>query len=268
MNDLFANNAIQSIRNGDLENLKYLTTKNYNLIDHKLELLHLAVKENHSHIIAYLLMLGADVNQLDKHGNTPLSYVFTNESTIKRNLEIIKLLLVYGANPNLYKENLSPLHLAAQINSPDLIVRLLLNQAKLEAKDKEGNTPLHIAAMHGSISALKTLIESGATIPATNYHHKTAEKLYRERCLKSSGIDNIHYSYKNSGQLFCKTEKKTLLSPDSWLFKRTISNETRTPTIQPHQPVPYLSVSKMGLFKQPLTSSVVNVVTNLPRILR
>ncbi|KAJ8391559.1 hypothetical protein AAFF_G00088810 [Aldrovandia affinis] len=47
---------------------------------------------------------------------------------------------------NLYQ---TPLHLATYLDLPELVGRLLQNQASLDLQDQEGNTPLHLACNQG-----------------------------------------------------------------------------------------------------------------------
>jgi hypothetical protein len=82
------------------------------------------IEEQDSQVIGYL-RAGANVNQLDEYGFTPLI-----EAAIADNLKIAKYLLDYGANPNL----------------PDMT----------------GGTALHWAAENNNISLCQLLLDKGA----------------------------------------------------------------------------------------------------------
>jgi ankyrin repeat protein len=88
-------------------------------------------------------------------------------------VEIVRLLLAAGANPNssLNHRQSRPLHYAADgcVNSPDwdakrqvLTIQCLLDAgANINAQDKNGATPLHRAVRTRCAAAVKCLLEAG-----------------------------------------------------------------------------------------------------------
>jgi ankyrin repeat protein len=83
------------------------------------------------HLAEELLKQGADPNEQDISGRTPLHYAFwASEGDWRCNVKVAELLLKHGADPNL--------------------------------RDKEGKTPLHYAARHCGYDAVALLLRHGA----------------------------------------------------------------------------------------------------------
>lgn len=91
---------------------------------------------------------------------TPLLWAIVS----KKNLEVAKELIRQQANVNLFVDNGSPLHGAAQVGNIELIELLLDQGAKVDAKNNLGATPLYFACQFGNLEAVKILIEEGAEI--------------------------------------------------------------------------------------------------------
>ncbi|MCQ2592375.1 MAG: ankyrin repeat domain-containing protein [Treponema sp.] len=66
------------------------------------------------------------------------------------------------------------LHLAAQINDPDLITFFLIKGADSELKNFQGDTPLHIAIKNNSYEAAKVLAATGGNLFARDAKGNTA----------------------------------------------------------------------------------------------
>jgi ankyrin repeat protein len=85
-------------------------------------------------------------------------------------LEILQILLGFGADPNAVSHNLlgnTPLHAAIAGNQREAVSLLLQNGANPNGVDSGGWTPLHLAAHSGADSIARDLLEAGAdpTIP-------------------------------------------------------------------------------------------------------
>ena len=108
--------------------------------------------------IETLCTLGADVNIKDQNGFTPLMNVVSRHGRHESRLQIIKILLKYGANPN--------------------------------AVNPHNNTPIILASQHGHVDCVKKLIKKGANLEIMNDHCKTA------LCcsLSSKGANNLQCS--------------------------------------------------------------------------
>jgi len=78
-------------------------------------------------------------------------------------LEVVKLLLEHGADPNVKnRDGKTPLHNAASEGHLEVVKLLLERGADPNVKDDDGNTPLHNAAWRGHLEVVKLLLEHGA----------------------------------------------------------------------------------------------------------
>jgi serine/threonine-protein phosphatase 6 regulatory ankyrin repeat subunit A/serine/threonine-protein phosphatase 6 regulatory ankyrin repeat subunit B len=116
------------------------TLPNHDLID--------AARANEIRTCKTLINQGADVNQQGEFGDTPLSWAVDNQ-----NLELVKLLLERGANPNMYVQGQAyhfrdavgetPLIGAIRLNNLPIFYALLASkQIDVNGKGEEGRTPL------------------------------------------------------------------------------------------------------------------------------
>ena len=113
-----------------------------------------------------------DIDIFEENGRTPLHSAAGNG-----NAELVRRLLVNGANPNAKnKDGGTPLHDAARLGAnADTISALLEAGADIDARDNFGNTPLHAAAIIGRAIAARTLLGAGATPNLPNAHGQTAQ---------------------------------------------------------------------------------------------
>ncbi|XP_062551432.1 ankyrin repeat domain-containing protein 49 [Armigeres subalbatus] len=95
------------------------------------------------------------VSAVDSDGYTPL-----HKACYNNNIEMAKLLLQYGANPNARTEmGWTPLHSACKWNNAECVSLLLQHGANINAASDGDQTPLHIAAtVSDSRSTLITLL--------------------------------------------------------------------------------------------------------------
>lgn len=78
-------------------------------------------------------------------------------------LQLLRLLIEAGANPNLSNEySPSPLHLAVRGGELGLARYLATHGAGVNALDREGNTPLHLAAQRHDLAMMRLLLGQGA----------------------------------------------------------------------------------------------------------
>ena len=84
-----------AIRNGDLDQLKALKFDANELLMAGRYPLHVAADYGHVDVGDYLIQQGANVNQLDKHGISPLLCAIFEHHT-----QFVKLLLKHGADKN------------------------------------------------------------------------------------------------------------------------------------------------------------------------
>ncbi|KAM0244372.1 hypothetical protein ACHAP5_006279 [Fusarium lateritium] len=160
--------------------------------------LHNACELGRTTIVKSLLDSGADVNARSVHKLTPL--IFAAEA---ENVEIVRLLISKGAEVNAQSDEKtntrSALHVAAQIESPNIILALLLNGAEPKLVTMAGNTPLHLAIQSGCTSAAALLLFHGASPTITN------EKGVTPRNLVESLLQGDHKRFNHIFE--CASEK-------------------------------------------------------------
>ena len=85
-----------------------------------------------------LIKEGANPNTQDHNGWTPL-----HEVAQRKRLDLVRLLLDAGANPNIPggDENYTPLHDAVEVGSIDIVEILVERGANKEARTISGKTP-------------------------------------------------------------------------------------------------------------------------------
>lgn len=95
------------------------------------------------------------VNASDRDGYTPL-----HKACYNNNVEMAKLLLQYGADPNAETElGWIPLHSACKWNNAECVALMLQHGSDINATSHGHQTPLHIAAsVSNSRSTLVTLL--------------------------------------------------------------------------------------------------------------
>ena len=127
------------------------------------EAFHKAVSDNNVELMKFLIEKGADVNNADKDGESPL-----HKAAVEGHTEVVKLLIDAGADVNKANEvGWTPLHKAAGYGHTE-VVKLLIDAG---AVDKDVNkadaydaTLLYHAAADGRTEAVKLLIEAGADV--------------------------------------------------------------------------------------------------------
>lgn len=136
-----------------------------------------AAAHRQTNVIAMLIALGRDVNELGAEGNRALDI-----SCLSGDAPTTKVLLEHGANPNLRnKAGSTPLHDAALKGTGEVIELLLEHGADINARDGESSsTPLHFAASFGRLGAVKALVKHGADTELRNEKGSTALQLAME----------------------------------------------------------------------------------------
>jgi ankyrin repeat protein len=120
----------------------------------------------HVEIMKILLDSGADINQKNKKGESPIF-----RATRNNNIDIIKFLLDSGADINAKtNRGLTPLSTAAFNNYIDMIKVLVKRGADINTSDtSRGWSPLDNAIYKGNITIVKYLCENGATITENSF---------------------------------------------------------------------------------------------------
>ncbi|KAF6801170.1 ankyrin repeat protein [Colletotrichum sojae] len=101
--------------------------------------LHLAARNGHTDMVAFLLEQGAEMNTKDSSGYTPL-------------------------------------HVAANRGHTEMVAYLIEQKAEMEARDFHSQTPLHLAAAEGNTETVVYLIEQGADKEAEHFAGRTPLK--------------------------------------------------------------------------------------------
>lgn len=120
----------------------------------------LAAYFGHEKVVEYLIKAGAEVNSPSKNslGVTPLQ-----SAVAGGHLEITRLLLTAGANPNVRERGgYTPLHTAAHNGDVEIVRSLLFGGADLEARSDKKETPLDMARKAGH-DEVANLLNAGIT---------------------------------------------------------------------------------------------------------
>jgi ankyrin repeat protein len=121
-------------------------------------LLHMAIKKNNIEIVKLLLEKGADPNIKNRAEQTPLEIAIFNY-----NIEIVKLLLEKGADPNIKnRAKQTSLEIAILINNIEIVKLLLEKGADPNIKNRDGQTLLEIAQYKDYDIIVNLLLEKGA----------------------------------------------------------------------------------------------------------
>lgn len=139
-----------------------------------------------SSTVQKLLSEGANVNEPDGSGYTPLMYAIWAKKT-----ETVKILLNKGADVNAQDGHGSDaLRYAIQYAQPEIVKLLISNGADIKRKDSSGVTHLAYAASYlysskdyPQIDITKQLIKGGADINVKNTEGETLLDIALSRCL-------------------------------------------------------------------------------------
>jgi len=127
----------------------------------------------HDMIIDYLVNCGADVNEKNLTGVTPLAKAI--ESNRPDALSTVQCLLKHRADTNIADINgNTPLIKAVKSGSVEIVKALLSSQTDVNKLNNEKNTALHEAAFKGSKELVDLLIAARADVRKQNISGKTA----------------------------------------------------------------------------------------------
>ena len=126
-----------------------------------------------------------DINGIYGEDSTTL-LIYSIQSGSNR---VIELLLLKGADPNMYINGKSPLMYAILEGSRNKINTLLRHNANINDRDNEGNHSLIYAAIQGDVSIVKILLRHGAYL---NLQNKTYMDAY-DFAVKSNNAEAAKY---------------------------------------------------------------------------
>jgi ankyrin repeat protein len=112
-----------------------------------------------------LIAQGADVNQTQPDGTTPLHW-----AVYRVDRELVTALLRKGARAQVVNRyGSSPLAEAARVANVELVAMLLEAGADANVGSEDGQTPLMLAARTGNLAVAKQLVEHGADVNAREH---------------------------------------------------------------------------------------------------
>lgn len=131
------------------------------VVVHEEMLVHDAISEKNMVFLKYLVENGANINERDLEGFTPLlNAVYYNF------VDGVEFLIKIGAPIDDNSDGQTPLILATRQGNDKIIKILVENGADVNKSDKHGNTPLHLSTKAGNLKGVKLLIKYGANINA------------------------------------------------------------------------------------------------------
>lgn len=120
-----------------------------------------AARKRDLHLVQHLVARGANVNEQDEAGNTPLHRAIWGDGINRDDIE--QILLEGGADPKMTNAaGRTPLHTAMGMLSVKKVETLVAGGAPLNAQDRNRDTALHLAAGYGKWDLAEVLLKAGA----------------------------------------------------------------------------------------------------------
>lgn len=158
---------IEQIQNGEFAKIKNNLDQHLKFKDkNKTTLLMIAAQNGNFKVLEYLLSKKINLQATDIYGVSALGYAIGNEQIKTAQLLIDKGISLDTACS---EEQKNILVCAIEVNSKELVQLIADKNKKLiQMQDSAGNTPLHIAAETSTSDILAILIKSGADLKAKN----------------------------------------------------------------------------------------------------
>lgn len=103
-------------------------------------------------------------------------------SVMKMLLEILPYEIAYKfVNEQEMIKGQTPLHIATEMKSLEIVKQLVQVKANMDIQDNEGNTPLLEALINGEIEIARYLVLKGADVTIANKQKLTVEKLCKQK---------------------------------------------------------------------------------------
>lgn len=155
--------------------------------------LHIASQKEDYDLVKALIFHGANPNELNNDGYSPLLFAFLYE-----NVEIIQFFLDNGAD--IHTESNSKegvIHVAVRTKNLEVLELSLEYGADIDKQNKSGNTALHDAAINNNSGAVKLLVENGADVSIKNKQGYTALDLAKQ---------SLYYGYERKNLIISTQE--------------------------------------------------------------
>jgi ankyrin repeat protein len=142
---------------------------NYTSDHTELNLLQISCKSGNRTSTEFFVKNGANINQKDIFGQTPLNYAVKN-----RFLDVVSCLVENGADVNVRDyDGKTALHLVHHNWNLEFAEKLISNHGDVNVADKFGMTPLHYAAKHQQEKIVDLLIKKSANVFVKDRNGKT-----------------------------------------------------------------------------------------------
>jgi len=195
-----------AVRAGSIDILKELVEAgvNLNTRDNKgYTPLIFAVRRKNLPIINYLIEQGVDVNEKDNEGFTALMHAII---TPNYSMNIIQSLVDNGADLNsINNRHLTPLLIAAKINSYEIARYLVIKGAHINDIDNRGRNALMLAILNHNIELVNFLIDKGISLNERNYEDYTALMIASE----NGYINIVKALVEHGADISIKSKKQT-----------------------------------------------------------
>lgn len=174
----------------------------YNI--NELTLLQIAAEYSNEKVVEALLEAGADVNNQDRYGNTPL------HRSVRSSLEVVKALLKAGADVN--KQNRCgeiPLHCAVH-GSLEVVKALLKAGSDVNSQDIREKTPLYNAKIFNKKAVIQVLLEAGANPTLGDKNGKTTNYIVQQ--VEDNSAQKISSTYIKDENKTCSPTSKAIVA--------------------------------------------------------
>ena len=129
-------------------------------------LIHVACKNDHTHIVTILLAMDVDINIKDKNGDTPL-HVACREGHVNTCVFLLNNkcdINTQNANGN------TPLHLTCQSGALQICEQLLKRHSNINTKNNNGDTPLLVAGKYCDFEIIQKILSEADIKPNETNH--------------------------------------------------------------------------------------------------
>ena len=121
-----------------------------------------------------MIAAGADVNQVQPDGTTPLQW-----AVYRVDRELVATLLKKGARPNaVNKYGASPLTEAVRVANAEMVGMLIEVGADVNVANEDGQDALMLAARTGNVAVAKLLVEHGADVNRREHYRNQSAVMW------------------------------------------------------------------------------------------